>query len=94
MKIVSLIVLFVVIVSYSAVLNAQSATGRISGIVVDSETGNPVIGANVIIEGTMRGAAADIEGKYTILNVEPGTHTVIISAISFGKLFVTGVVVR
>jgi TonB-dependent receptor len=93
MKIVPLFVLLVFTLSISAELNAQSVTGRISGIVVDSETGNPVIGANVIIEGTMRGAAADIEGKYTILHVEPGTHTVIISAISFGKLIVTGVVV-
>ncbi len=79
---------------WGQVVLAQSQPGRITGIVVDSETGDPVIGANIIIEGTMRGAAADIEGKYVIMQVQPGTHTIIISAISYGKKIVTGVIVE
>jgi TonB-dependent receptor len=88
-----ILAIFLFFLAFPHALSAQAKSGRIIGIVVDSETGDPIIGANVIIEGTMRGAAADIEGKYTILHVEPGTHTVIISAISYGKKIITGVVV-
>ena len=41
-------------------------TGKISGTILDRDTGEPVIGANVILENTFFGAAADIEGYYYI----------------------------
>lgn len=51
-------------------------TGKISGYVKDHETGDPLPGVNVIIEGTMMGAASDMNGFYIILNVPVGTYTV------------------
>lgn len=50
-------------------------TGKISGVVKDMQTGEPLIGANIIIEGTNRGAATGKDGKYFILRVPPGTYT-------------------
>lgn len=38
----------------------------IEGTVIDVETGNPLIGANVLIQGTTLGAATDMEGRYRI----------------------------
>jgi len=82
-------------ICFTANVNAQApSSGHISGIVVDSETGSPVIGANVIIEGTYRGAAADIEGRFLIQNVEPGSYTVVVSAVSYARMLVTDVVVE
>ena len=49
-------------------------SGKIAGRVVD-ENGKPLIGANVLIEGTNRGAATDEEGYYSIINVRAGTYT-------------------
>ena len=46
--------------------------GKITGTVVDSQTGESLIGVNVVIEGTIKGTATDIDGRYTIRNVEPG----------------------
>lgn len=46
--------------------------GKISGRVVDSETKQPLFGANVIVVGTTFGAATDIDGGYVILNLPPG----------------------
>lgn len=50
-------------------------TGKISGYVKDQDTGDPLPGVNVIIGGTMMGAATDINGFYIILNVPVGTYT-------------------
>jgi len=50
-------------------------TGKIVGKVTDEKTGEPLPGVNVIIDGTLMGAATDLEGNYLILHVPPGIHT-------------------
>ena len=50
-------------------------TGKISGVVTDAASGEPMPGVNVIISGTTMGAASDLQGKYMILNVPPGIYT-------------------
>ncbi|HPI33214.1 MAG TPA: carboxypeptidase-like regulatory domain-containing protein, partial [candidate division Zixibacteria bacterium] len=52
-----------------------AATGKIAGTITDKETKQPVIGASVLVVGTSRGAQTDLDGKYTIFQVEPGTYT-------------------
>ena len=51
-------------------------TGKIAGMVTSRETGEPLVGANVIIEGYNLGAATDEDGSYYILNIPPGIYTV------------------
>ncbi len=51
-------------------------TGKIAGRIVDSETGKPLPGANVLIEDTGLGAASDLDGNYFIINVPVGTYSV------------------
>lgn len=65
-------------------------SGTISGKIVDMETGEELIGANVLLEGTTIGAAGDIEGNYLIRNISPGTYTLIASMIGYSKLTITG----
>ncbi|MEJ2052850.1 MAG: carboxypeptidase-like regulatory domain-containing protein, partial [Calditrichaceae bacterium] len=50
-------------------------TGKIAGKVTDSETGEPLIGANVFIKDSNLGASTDLDGYFAILNVPPGTYT-------------------
>ncbi|RJP67959.1 MAG: TonB-dependent receptor [Ignavibacteriales bacterium] len=57
-----------------AIITAQ--TGKIVGKVTDLQTGEPLIGASVIVEGTSLGAATNANGEYVILNVSPGSYTV------------------
>ncbi len=58
-------------------------TGKIVGQVVDGETGDPLPGANIQIEGTSLGAATDVDGQFLIINVPPGTYTVVASMIGY-----------
>jgi len=51
-------------------------TGKISGTVIDEQTGEPLPGANVIVEGTAKGAATDLNGIYFIINLPPATYVV------------------
>jgi len=60
-------------------------TGKIKGKVTDANTGEPLIGANVMIRGTMLGATTDVEGIYFILNIQPGTYSVEASVLGYGK---------
>ena len=80
------------LISQSA--QAQNATGSISGTVVDSESGETLIGVNVVLEGTLKGTATDIDGKYTLKAVEPGIYTLVVSYISFTTQRITGVEIK
>ncbi|MBL7136485.1 MAG: TonB-dependent receptor [Candidatus Marinimicrobia bacterium] len=51
-------------------------TGKISGKVTDNSTGESLIGANIVIEGTFMGAATGMDGSYFILNIPPGKYNV------------------
>ncbi len=51
-------------------------TGKIAGTVRDAESNEPLPSVNVVIEKTSRGAATNLEGQYSILNVPPGSYTV------------------
>jgi outer membrane receptor protein involved in Fe transport len=63
--------------------NSYSQTsGKLSGRVLDNE-GNPLVGANVLIEGTTLGAATDFEGYYVIINVRAGIYNVRIGYLGF-----------
>jgi len=60
-----------------------SQTGRISGMVTDQQTGEPLIGANVIVVGTSLGAASDVKGEYLITNLSAGQYSVKASYIGY-----------
>ncbi len=68
--------------------------GRITGRVTDGETGEPLIGADVIIEGTELGAATNEKGEYVILYVPAGTYRVVASYIAYDPFTYVNVVVN
>ncbi len=69
-------------------------TGKISGVITDSQTGETILGANIIIEGTYYGAAADIDGYYFINNVPPGKYNLIVSYVGYVKTVIRDVIVK
>ncbi|MGA9115375.1 MAG: carboxypeptidase-like regulatory domain-containing protein [Bacteroidota bacterium] len=70
---------------------ASAHTGAITGKVVDAASGEDLAGANVLLVGSLRGAAADREGNFLIEGVEPGTYTVRFSKVGYATRLITGV---
>ena len=60
-------------------------TGKISGLVKDAESGDPLPGVNVVVEGTSYGAVTGIDGRYTILNLLPGSYDLVFSMVGYGQ---------
>jgi TonB-dependent receptor len=61
-------------------------TGGIQGMITDASTGDPLPGANVLVQGTNFGAAASLTGEFTIPRVPAGTHRLIVSYIGYDKV--------
>ncbi|MEZ4695994.1 MAG: TonB-dependent receptor [Rhodothermales bacterium] len=57
--------------------------GKIAGRVTEGGTGEPLIGVNVVIDGTTQGTVTDVDGNYIIVNVRPGTYVLRFSYIGF-----------
>jgi outer membrane receptor protein involved in Fe transport len=70
-------------------LHAQ--TGKIAGEVLEENTGEPLIGVQVFIQGTSKGMVTDVNGLYNINNVDPGTYTVVFKYVGFSTYRVENV---
>jgi Fe(3+) dicitrate transport protein len=60
-------------------------TGNLSGIITDAAH-NPIVGANILLKGTVRGVVSNDKGEYFLKNVEIGTFTVVVSSLGFQSL--------
>jgi outer membrane receptor protein involved in Fe transport len=58
-------------------------TGKIAGKVLDEKSGEGLFGATIMIEGQSMGNKAGPDGSYYIMNVPPGTYTVVASIIGY-----------
>jgi isoaspartyl peptidase/L-asparaginase-like protein (Ntn-hydrolase superfamily) len=70
-------------VLFSTAAVIAGTTGKISGKVLDAGTKEPLIGANVLIENTVMGASTDADGEYYILNIPPGSYSVVVRMIGY-----------
>jgi hypothetical protein len=74
-----------------ASLQAQPAVGRVVGQVLDAQSGRPLPGAQVMVEGTQIGVLAGLEGRFVIANVPAGTVTLRSMMLGYATKSVTGV---
>lgn len=82
-----------VLVHLMASVPANAQSGKITGVVTDV-TGEGMVGVNVVITGTTRGSSTDIDGRFFILNVEPGTYSLRASFIGFRAVTQSEVIVN
>lgn len=77
--------LFVLLFAFLLFITGLKAasTGKINGLVIDAENEEPMIGVNVMLAGTSLGAASDMEGYFTILNVPPGRYELVATFIGY-----------
>ena len=59
----------------AAGVQVSPKSGRLAGTVKDAGTGEPLIGANLVVKGTTLGTVADVDGKYSLAH--PGNGSVL-----------------
>jgi hypothetical protein len=72
-----------------ATVVAGGPAGTISGHVYDAKSGELLVGASIIIQGTEHGAATGVSGDYTITGVPPGRHELVASYVGYSDLKTT-----
>ena len=68
------IFLNILLLFFVAFIGAQNID--INGSVIDSESGIPVPGVNILVKNTSKGTATDFDGEFTLTNVEKGATLV------------------
>lgn len=84
-KVYPLISVFLVAILGFGICPAQT-TGKIAGNIVDETTGDPLVGANVLVVNTSFGAAADMKGNFFIINIPPGIYDLQVTMIGYKRV--------
>ncbi|MCA9732520.1 TonB-dependent receptor [candidate division KSB1 bacterium] len=79
-RLVNAILLFTMLFTLPGVF---AANGRIEGYVYESQSGEPLPGANVFIKGTNIGSSTNLDGRYIIRNVPIGNYELVVSYIGY-----------
>ncbi len=81
--------LFILFLSFNSIVSLHGqdtkATGSIVGIIVDRQS-QPLPGATIWIAGTTTGTTAENDGRFHLVDVQPGTLTVIVQFLGFTSL--------
>ncbi len=68
-------------------------TGTLKGKIVDSKTGEELVGAAIVINGTTTGTITNFMGEYVMPPLEAGTYTIRVQYISYETQLKEGVVI-
>ncbi|MCM2271007.1 MAG: carboxypeptidase-like regulatory domain-containing protein [candidate division Zixibacteria bacterium] len=78
------VILMLLAATVCAALSAYAGvTGKISGVVSDAESDEPLVGATVRVLGTDLVATTDDEGEYFIINVPSGKYDISVTHVGF-----------
>lgn len=81
-KIVTVLYILFFTIVFQGLTLAQDS-GTIEGTIIEAGSGEPLYGANVLILGTSKGAAADANGRFVIRNVAVGSQTLRVSYLGY-----------
>ena len=62
---------------------AAAQTGKLTGVVTDAQSGQPIEGVQIQVQGTGLGALTQANGRYVIISVPPGRYTVLARRIGY-----------
>jgi hypothetical protein len=77
-----------------AVPTAEAQTGKLTGVVTDAQSGVALEGAQLILQGTGITALTGSNGRYFLVNVPPGTYTVLVRRIGYSSAEVRNVFIQ
>ena len=80
--------------SKAKTLSKRTGLGILSGRILDSSTGEPLIGANIVLKGTTLSATTDLNGEYKIMNAPEGSYDITIGYIGYQQQIAQNVFVH
>lgn len=83
-----------VILVFALAVTAIAQFGSIAGIVVDSETGEPLAGVNIKVIDKPLGAATNLDGAYLIERLAPGTYSLAVRMLGYSQYQVIEIEVK
>ncbi len=81
-----LLKLAVLVVTFIVGSDAMAQYGNVRGFVYEEASGEPVIFTNVYLQGTSKGAATDVNGYFSITQIEPGNYTLMVTYLGYDSL--------
>jgi hypothetical protein len=90
----NILLVFNIFLLFSTLSNAQSYTQTVRGKVIDVDTRQPLIGANVLLLGADKGTATDTLGRYRLEQAPAGRYRLQVSYIGYDTLIVPEVLVE
>jgi TonB-dependent receptor len=77
----------------TAAQSDDSETGRISGIVIDGASGEPMIGATVVLTGTTKGISTNLDGEFVLQELTPDLYSITVSYVSYQTQIINEIVI-
>ena len=68
--------------------------GSINGYIYDSKSQLPLLGANIIIEGTEKGAISDVNGFFEITNISPKSYNLSVSYVGYQSKKIFNIIIK
>ena len=75
------------------ILHSQ-VDGKLNGFIFDSKSQLPLLGANIIIEGTDKGAISNEDGFFEISNIKPESYNLSISYLGYQSKKIFNVIIK
>lgn len=92
MKTIKTTIITAILVVLCATVFAQK--GKISGLIIDKNTQETLIGVNISIDSSTLGATSDLDGKFEITDLTPGSYTLVVSYIGYADKKISNVEVK
>ena len=67
--------------------------GTLLGKVADKKTSEGIIGATVLVTGTIQAAPVDVDGRYS-LSLDPGTYSITMTYVGYKPLIFPGIIIK
>ena len=84
-KTILLLISLLVFVLNAVVIQA-GVVGKISGLVEDSKTGKPIVGATVRINGTSHVTKTDVDGEFFVINLPVGKYDISVTSVGYKRI--------
>ncbi len=88
--IIAAMALTILLSAGGGLLYGQLNVGKIEGTVRDKDSGQPLAGVQVVVEGTRQGNITNTDGYYFILSVSPGRRSIVFTYTGYQKTTVAG----